>query len=62
MGYTLLHEVAEACPTSQRTIVTREAEINFGVSPDNLKVDYDALISRILGDPSQKEVLRRSRQ
>jgi len=47
-GYALLHEVAEDFPVSQRIIITREAEIDFGVSPDSFYVDYDALVADLL--------------
>lgn len=47
-GYALAHEAAEASPASQRIVVTREAEIDFGVSPETFQVDYDALLSKIL--------------
>jgi len=47
-GYALAHEAAEASPASQRIVVTREAEIEFGVSPETFQVDYDALLSKIL--------------
>jgi pyruvate dehydrogenase E1 component beta subunit len=57
LGYALLHEVAEACPTSQRIIVTREAEINFGVSPDTFQIDYDALVSRLVSEPSKEPLV-----
>lgn len=54
LGYSLLHEVAEVCPTSQRIIVTREAEINFGVSADSFCIDYDAIVSRLVGEASKE--------
>lgn len=54
LGYALLHEVGEACAASQRIIVTREADINFGVSPDSFHVDYDALVSRLVSQPSKE--------
>lgn len=53
-GYTLLHEAAEAVPGSQRIIVTREAEIDVGVCPDSFDVDYDALVSRLVGRTSKR--------
>jgi len=54
LGYALLHEVAEACPVSKRIIVTREADIDFGVSPDRFQIDCDALVSRLVSEPSKE--------
>jgi len=54
LGYTLLHEAAEAVPGSQRIIVTREAEVDFGVCPDSFEIDYDALASWLLGRTSKR--------
>jgi pyruvate/2-oxoglutarate/acetoin dehydrogenase E1 component len=46
--YTLLHEVAKNCPPRQQVVVTRESDIDFGVCPDNLQIDYDAVSSQLL--------------
>lgn len=62
MGYTLLHEVAEAYPESERMIVTREAEINFGVSPDDFQMDYDSLVARLTHASSRTLRLSRGRK
>jgi len=53
LGFSLLHEAAEAAPASKRIIVTREADIDFGVSPDAFHVDYDALVFRLVSQPSR---------
>ncbi len=50
MGYTLLHDVALSHPLSKRLIITREADIDFGVNPDLFKIDYDTIVSRIILD------------
>lgn len=46
--YTLLHEVALDCPQSQRIAVSRESDIDLGVSADGLEIDYDSLLPRLL--------------
>jgi pyruvate/2-oxoglutarate/acetoin dehydrogenase E1 component len=56
-GYTLLHEVAQDSPGSQRIIVKREDEIDFGVSPDSFQVDYDTLISSLVEKTSKEPLV-----
>ena len=45
--YSLLNELA-AYPSIKKTVVTRESNIDFGVCPDNLKIDYDAIVETVL--------------
>ena len=45
--YTLLHEVAKDCPSCQSIVVRRESDIDFGVCPDNLQIDYDSIVSQL---------------
>jgi len=45
--YTLLHEVEKVHPSCQRIVVTRGSDINFGVSPDNLEINHDAIVSQL---------------
>lgn len=51
-GYTLLHEAAEIYPASQRIIVKREAEINYGVCSDSFQIDYDTVVSSLIDKPN----------
>jgi len=46
-GYTLLHEVARACPHARCVAVTRGADVDFGVSPEVFQVDEDAICSQL---------------
>jgi len=46
--YTLLHEVAQDCPPCQKIVVTRETDIDFGVCPDDLQIDYNSILSQLL--------------
>lgn len=46
LGHTLLHEITTQFPQHQSILITRESDIDFGVCPDNLRIDYDSIMSR----------------
>jgi len=45
--YALLHEIEDEFPSTQKIVVTRETNIDFGVCPDNFQIDHDAIIARL---------------
>lgn len=47
-AYTLLYEINETVPSFRKIIVTRESDISFSPSTDNLKIDFDSIISRLV--------------
>lgn len=46
--FRLLHEMSLVVPASMRVAVTREEEIDTGVSPDTLEVDHERVLERLM--------------
>lgn len=55
-AHTLLSEVAREIPSVQTIVLTRGADVEFGVCPDQLQIDYDSLIGQLLGAPCERRV------
>lgn len=47
LAHTMLHALGERCMPFQSILISREADIDFGVSADKLSVDYDDLLSQL---------------
>lgn len=46
-AHRMLHEISVECPSFQSVVVTREPDIDFGVGPDDLRIDFDDIVSRL---------------
>ena len=47
LGHRMIAELSDQGPPFSSVIVTREADIDFGVCPDNLQIDYDEIAARV---------------
>lgn len=49
LGHTMLYALSNQCPPFKSIVVARETDIDFGVCPDNLQIDYDAILVQLGG-------------
>ncbi len=47
LAYTLLHEVAKEIPSAQTVLLSRGKDVELGVCPDQLEIDYNSLIQQL---------------
>ena len=46
-GNTMIQALTDRCPPFEKIIVSREADIDFGVCPDNLEINYAEILTRL---------------
>jgi pyruvate dehydrogenase E1 component beta subunit len=46
-AHAMLHVLSEESPPFQRILISREADIDFGVCPDDLRIDYDSILAQL---------------
>jgi len=46
-AHTMLQVLTEKCPPFKRVVVSREDDVDFGVSPDKLHVQYDEIMAQL---------------
>jgi len=46
-AHSMLHALSEQIPPFQKILISREADIDFGVCPDDLRIDYDSILAQL---------------
>jgi pyruvate/2-oxoglutarate/acetoin dehydrogenase E1 component len=57
LGYMLLDYVTQGCGPCERLILTQE-DIDFGVSPDSFRIDYESVISQLFRSDAVSNLVR----
>jgi len=58
-GYRLLYEIGDSCPQARKIAISRGSDVDFGVSPDALQIDYDAIVSQLCAPGSSFATISR---